>query len=890
MMKLQRIRVEQLRQFHQPFELNDLAPGLNLLAGPNEAGKSTLVQAIRAAFFERHRSASVNDLLPWGEPTAAPAVEIDFEWAGIPYRLAKRFLHRKRCHLQVGSKELDGEEAEQHLAELLGFQFPGRGASKPEHWGIPGLLWIEQGGAQNMSAPLVHAGDHLRQALQRSVTEVASSQGDTVIAQVRSERELLLTTTGKPRGAYAAALGEHDEARQRLAALDQRIAGYREQVDSLGRLQQENAAERDSRPWETLRAQQHAAEKQLATVNALSTQLETDRASLRQAGDTLALLQAQHDSTQAQHQQLQRRSAELQQADRLLQEAQSASERWEGQRTNAERDLLQASNALQQSRDSTRHAELAQRVHEAQARIDVLDDTISRADLAQRQLHAQQAQAGTAALDKDDLARLRSQHARLAELHIRQQAVATRVRYELAPQAPVTLAGKAIEGSGECLLTAASELAIGEWGRLQIIPGGADLAALAREASALRVEHEALLQRLGVARLADAESRFATWQQAQHDIELATRAVANLAPRGLETLRQERAQLAARMQLERAQILPQAPPGDATGSHAHADDITLEQATAHQGQAQAHLDELSRQAGESRLLLGQSQTRREAAQQEYEALRALLEDPHRLQRAQAGLAQMASVQVHQKALAHSIETRQHEVDAARADILQQDVQRLRRSAEQAQHQHHERQTAMTLLQGKLEEAGAQGLEEERAHQMLLAQTAARRQQELGLQAHALDLLLGLLESRRAALTRRLQAPLQQHIQRYLQLLFPQATLDIGDDLAPGRLSRTAPGGTTTSGSIAELSFGAREQMGVISRLAYADLLQQVGRPTLIILDDALVHSDVQRLAQMKRVLFDASQRHQVLLFTCHPELWRDLGALPRPITAVVASA
>lgn len=41
-------------------------------------------------------------------------------------------------------------------------------------------------------------------------------------------------------------------------------------------------------------------------------------------------------------------------------------------------------------------------------------------------------------------------------------------------------------------------------------------------------------------------------------------------------------------------------------------------------------------------------------------------------------------------------------------------------------------------------------------------------------------------------------------------------------------------------------------------------------PTLLILDDALVHSDNQRLDQLKRVIYDASQRHQVLLMTCHP--------------------
>ena len=53
--------------------------------------------------------------------------------------------------------------------------------------------------------------------------------------------------------------------------------------------------------------------------------------------------------------------------------------------------------------------------------------------------------------------------------------------------------------------------------------------------------------------------------------------------------------------------------------------------------------------------------------------------------------------------------------------------------------------------------------------------------------------------------------------------------------------------------------------------------------TLLILDDALVHSDAARLGHMKRVLFDAAQRHQVLLFTCHPEWWRDMGVAVRTL-------
>src|SRR5665647_1105524 len=156
-MRLLRIKLEQLRQFRQPFELSGLEPGLNLFTGPNEAGKSTVVRAIRAAFFERHRSTSVDDLLPWGEPSATPTVELDFAVGDQAFSLRKNFLNKKRCELKAGTRQLDGEEAEQHLAELLGFEFPGRGASKPEHWGIPGLLWIEQGAGQDIAESVGNA-------------------------------------------------------------------------------------------------------------------------------------------------------------------------------------------------------------------------------------------------------------------------------------------------------------------------------------------------------------------------------------------------------------------------------------------------------------------------------------------------------------------------------------------------------------------------------------------------------------------------------------------------------------------------------------------------------------------------------------------------------------
>jgi uncharacterized protein YhaN len=75
-------------------------------------------------------------------------------------------------------------------------------------------------------------------------------------------------------------------------------------------------------------------------------------------------------------------------------------------------------------------------------------------------------------------------------------------------------------------------------------------------------------------------------------------------------------------------------------------------------------------------------------------------------------------------------------------------------------------------------------------------------------------------------------------------------------------------------------------MGVVARLAYADLLKEAGKPTLLILDDALVHTDRNRLDQMKRVLYDAASRHQILVFSCHPQAWQDLGVAARELSQV----
>ena len=113
---------------------------------------------------------------------------------------------------------------------------------------------------------------------------------------------------------------------------------------------------------------------------------------------------------------------------------------------------------------------------------------------------------------------------------------------------------------------------------------------------------------------------------------------------------------------------------------------------------------------------------------------------------------------------------------------------------------------------------------------------------------------------------------------YLNLLFPQAGLVLDDDLTPRSLTRAGQ-----TNVVPTLSFGTQEQLGVLTRLAYADVLAEAGRPVLLVLDDALVHTDDARREQMKRALFDAASRHQILMLTCHADAWRDMGVVQRRI-------
>src|SRR5690606_26317444 len=193
-------------------------------------------------------------------------------------------------------------------------------------------------------------------------------------------------------------------------------------------------------------------------------------------------------------------------------------------------------------------------------------------------------------------------------------------------------------------------------------------------------------------------------------------------------------------------------------------------------------------------------------------------------------ARLVDVRAGRDTLARRVHEAQAALRAHQPELIQQDVQRYEQSAVLARAEQHRRHAELLQLQGKLEQAQAQGLGEQLLQAQAEAQRLARRRDEFTTRAQALDLLWRLLGERRATATQRLLDPLAKRLQHGGRLLRPGARWRLHDTLAPAALIRGQGDDTLDA-----LSFGTREQLGVLARLAYADLLQQAGRPALLVL-------------------------------------------------------
>lgn len=143
-MRLQCLALNQFKKFTQPMRLDGIGDGLNVVVGPNEMGKSTLLNALRAVLFEKYSSrAQAIIALQNDRNQAGPVVELAFELDGGPYRITKRFIKKPYARLSSpDGRVLEGDTAEESPRDLLGFEEAGKTGAKADTLRMWNVLWV----------------------------------------------------------------------------------------------------------------------------------------------------------------------------------------------------------------------------------------------------------------------------------------------------------------------------------------------------------------------------------------------------------------------------------------------------------------------------------------------------------------------------------------------------------------------------------------------------------------------------------------------------------------------------------------------------------------------------------------------------------------------------
>ncbi|PBA32545.1 hypothetical protein CKJ65_07275 [Mycobacterium intracellulare] len=858
-MKLHRLILTNYRGIsHREIEFPD--HGVVVVCGANEIGKSSMIEALDLLLESRDRSTKkeVKQVKPTHSDVGS---EVSAEISCGPYRFVYRKRFHKKCETELTiitpcREQLTGDEAHERVRAMLAET-------------VDSDLWHAQRVLQSASTAAVDLSGC--DALSRALDVAAGDSGGLcgteplLIERIDAEYARYFTPTGRPTGQWAAAIARLADAEAAVAECAAAVAEVDDRVARHAVLTEQVAdfSQRRIAAGPRVAAAREAADR-IAELTAQQREAQLVAAA---AAATSAAATAAHTGRLQLLADIDARAAAVAETEAQAHQAASAHASARAEAEACDATLQRVTQVL---------ADLRCRVDAARRAVDRLADLeeadrlstrLAKVDAIERDSERIRAELSTITVTEELLRRI--EDACAAADRIGDQLASTSAAIEFTAVADIHLVvggeeiALAAGQSWSITATGPTEVEVSDVLTARVTPGATTLDIHAKHAAAQQ-ETAAALAAAGVADLAAARAADQRRRELQGARDQLGATLAGLCgDEQIDEMRSRLAQLRAQHPAEPASgatdiVAARAELDAAQQSHAAAstDCEAHRQAAA---TAAAALAELSTRATVLQNTLAAQRAELQAAADRLAAERASVSDDELAASADSALRAEQAADQRVGELAAALAAASPDAVAAELAAATKEDESLRERYEEAARALREITIELSVFgtegrQGKLDAA-----ETEREH-------AATQHSQIGARARAAKLLRTVMTRHRDTTRRRYVEPYRAELQRLGRPVFgPSFEVDIDSDLCIR--SRTLNGITVPYES---LSGGAKEQLGILARLAGAALVAKEDAVPVVV-DDALGFTDPDRLAKMGQ-LFDSVGTHgQVIVLTCSPD-------------------
>lgn len=878
-MQIKALSVEGVGRFAAAAHVQGFQPGVNVLAAGNEMGKSTLFRALRACLFARHDSKTqeIRDLA--SDDVQLPVViELAFAHEGANYVIKKSFLRSPSATLVRDGREIArGKQADDAVWSILGVG-PGTGKSLDD--GAFGMLWVQQGGSLATPVPGPGASSVLTAIIESEVGAVVGGERARQVTEaVTTELKRQFTDSGKVKS---------DSALHR--AIENAKKWNACEADLEGKLAVLEAQFNDLRE----RRRQYTDLTNPVTVQELARDLANARSALsdaQSAAQELRRFEAEELSARRdweaagqrarEHRELINRIADARRAELAQAEAMSELEGREAEARTALARTALATSALDQTATSlaVREQSLAKLTAAVASGVqkDALKRQIEQLERTAGALRDIEAQLAQISIDQGAMDRLTELDRRLIATEAQLSAAAAKLTVDLRADGAghVEVDGKSLEGTYAGSVTEAVRIKVGALAEITVTPAPNPGRQKHKE---LNEQLTSLLSTHNLGSCAEAHAHLTKRRELEAEVkalrsQLGVQGSATEVHGTVGDLKQQLARDEAAIAVAlREAGLARLPTSDALAELR----TTLDQERAALDAMRASLDEAR---GVQQSTLENALGARKGAESKLEILRSNVARDEALSPSEDRAAK--EVLLHAELVrAETAHRTAHATFEARRlacpDIKEVERRQTRCSRlEQAVTNRNQETTKLAVeiaqLSAHIQAAGGDGIGEALAiarEERLSAEVELQRMQN---RVAALQLLRETVTRALAEGRERYYEPVRRHLRPFLDDLFPGAELELGDDFEIAGIKRDR------SEPLWRLSDGTKEQIAVLVRLALGAMLAEQGKSVPVILDDALVYCDDDRIQLMFDALNRAGSHQQVIVLTCRSRTFATLG-------------